>query len=47
MSGLFEWLEDLAERPVKSQQEVEVLVEEWKKENKDTFVNINEYRITD
>ena len=47
MSGLFEWLEDLAERPVKSQKEVEVLVEEWKKENKDTFVNINEYRITD
>lgn len=30
MSGLFEWLEDLAERPVKSQQEVEVLVEEWR-----------------
>lgn len=47
MSGLFEWLEDLAERPVKSQQEVEALVEEWKKENEDAFVNINEYRITD
>ena len=47
MSELFEWLEDLAERPVKSQQEVEALVEEWKKENEDAFVNINEYRITD
>ena len=47
MSELFEWLKDLAERPVKSQQEVEALVEEWKKENEDAFVNINEYRITD
>lgn len=47
MSSLFDWLEEIAGRPIKSQQEVDALVEEWKKENEDAFVNINEYQITD
>lgn len=47
MSALFDWLGKIAERPVNSQQEVDVLVEEWEKENKDAFVNIHEYQITD
>ena len=47
MSALFDWLGKIAERPVNSQQEVDALVEEWEKEDKDAFVNIHEYQITD
>lgn len=46
-SGLFEWLEKIAERPVKSMRDVYALAEAWKKENTDAFCNINEYQITD
>lgn len=47
MSALFDWLGKIAERPVRSQQEVDAFVEEWKKENVDAFVNIHEYQIKD
>lgn len=47
LSSLFGWLEEIAEQPVKSLQEVDALVEEWEKVNEDAFGNIHEYQITD
>jgi len=43
--SLFEWLGEVADRTVQSEQDVKVLHEEWQKENPDSFCYIHEYMI--
>ncbi len=44
---VYEWIEELAEQPIKSQEDVDRLVEQWQKENEDAFCYIHEYEIVD
>ncbi len=42
---VYEWIEELAGQPIKSQEDVDRLVEQWQTENEDAYCYINEYEI--
>ncbi len=46
-SAIFEWFGEVSGQPVKTQNEAEELVEQWRKKNKNAFCYINRYQIVD
>lgn len=47
LTEVFKWFEEIAGQPVKSQQEILTVVEEWQQQNNDSFCDIYEYKIDD
>lgn len=47
LTEVFKWFEEIAGQPVKSQQEIHTIVEEWQQQNNDSFCDIYEYKIDD
>ena len=47
LKSMFEWLGEIAGKPIQSEQEAEALVEEWEKKNSDSYCSINEFIVAD
>ena len=47
LKDVFEWIEELVGQPIKSQEDVDRLVEQWQIENEDAFCYIHEYEVVD
>lgn len=47
LSAVFEWLEKISGKEVKSEKEVDELVEQWRKENDQAYCYMNEYKIVE
>jgi len=46
LESVYDWLEDICEVQVKSRQDVNVIVKQWKEENEDAYCSIHEYQIS-
>ena len=42
---LFDWLGEIAGKPIQSMEDAETLGEEWEKENSDAYCYINEFTV--
>ena len=47
LSAVFEWLEKISGKEVKSEKEVDELVEQWRKENDQAYCYMNEYKVVE
>jgi len=46
LESVYDWLEDICEVQVKSRQDVNAIVMQWKEKNEDTYCSIHEYQIS-
>ena len=46
LESVYDWLEDICEVQVKSRQDVNAIVKQWKEENEDAYCSIHEYQIS-
>lgn len=42
---LYEWLEEMAGVPIRSEQDIKELEQRWEEINSDAFININEFKV--
>ncbi len=47
LPGLYEWLEEIADVPINSEQDVQALKQRWEEINPDAFINIYEFKVFD
>lgn len=46
LESVYDWLEDICEVQVKSRQDVNAIVMQWKEKNEDAYCSIHEYQIS-
>ena len=46
LESVYDWLEGICEVQVKSRQDVNAIVKQWKEENEDAYCSIHEYQIS-
>ena len=47
LQSLYEWLEDIAGVPIRSEQDIQVLKQKWEEIDPDAFININEFEVVE
>ena len=45
LQSLYEWLEEIAGVPIRSELDIQVLKQKWEEINPDAFININEFKV--
>lgn len=47
LPSLYEWLEDIAGVPIRSEQNIQALMQKWEEVSPDTYININEFEVVE